>query len=247
MPLTLHLRADDAGLSLGTNAAIEAATLTCPNISLMAVCPAIEDAADRFRHRSGLCLGLHFTLNAEWKTVRWRPLSPPDRVPSLIAPDGLCYPNPWQLPPGVVYQPAHVEIELQAQLDRLRSLGLTIKYLDSHMAVLRTKPELEETARRFAAREGLIYLDNMPTLKHGPYSDSLDANLSRWAALLDAPPAPGSIAIFHPSQADGVMETLTEDASMLPTRDAERALLASPRFAALLREKDVRVLPFLNP
>jgi predicted glycoside hydrolase/deacetylase ChbG (UPF0249 family) len=244
MPLTLHLRADDAGLSPGTNAAIDAATLTCPNTSLMAVCPALEDAADRFRHRPGLCLGLHFTLNAEWNTLRWRPLSPPDRVPSLLAPDGFCFPNPWRLPEGVVYDPAHVEIELQAQLDLLRSLDLTIEYLDSHMAVLRTKPELEEAARRFAAREGLVYPDALPKLKHGPYGAGLDADLVRWAALLDAPAEPAAIALFHPAQADGVMETLTDDASMLPTRDAERALLASPRFAALLREKGATVLPF---
>ena len=247
MAFTLYLRTDDVGLSLGTNAAVEAATLTCPNIGLMAVCPAIEEAAERFRRRDDLCLGLHFTLNAEWDTVKWSPLSPPEQVPSLIQPDGFCFPNPWRLPAGVVYDPAHVLLELKAQLARLRGLGLAIRYLDSHMAVLHTHPELKTLARHFADEEGLFCPDDLPHFPHGGYGEGLEADLTRWAGLLDGATGECGMAVFHPSQADGVMETLTSDPSMLRNREAEHALLSSPRFAALLREKKVSTPPFLPP
>jgi len=250
MQPTLYLRADDAALSPGSNAAIEAATLTCPNIGLMAVGPALHDAAERFRSRSDLCLGLHFTLNSEWTSLRWGPLAPEERVPGLIQADGTFLPNPWRLPEGFAYDPLQVEAEMHTQLDKLRSLGLTIRYLDSHMACLRTRPELEDLARRFAEKEGLAYPDSMNKLKHGPCEGGLESALARWSALLDTLPGGPSIAIFHPAEADGVMETLAESPAQpgpLPVRQAERDLLSSPAFAALLQSKSITVQRFDRP
>lgn len=236
MSRILHLRADDAGLSPGTNAAIHAATVVCPNIGLIAVAPALSDAADRFRSLHNLCLGLHFTLNAEWANLRWGPAAPTSDVPSLIQPDGTFYPNPWQLPDGVVYQAEEVELELRAQLARLRALGLTIRYLDAHMACLNIRPDLQDLARRFADAEGLRYVDPLPKFRHGPYGPDLDQNLARWDQLLaDQHPSP-ALAIFHPASADGVLEHLSPDPTMATTRQAEAALLTSPRFRELLKK-----------
>ncbi|MDF3059167.1 MAG: YdjC family protein [Rariglobus sp.] len=247
MGATLYLRADDAGLSSGTNAAIDAASSVCPNIGLMAVAPAIEDAADRFRGRKELCLGFHVTLNSEWPEIPWRALAPAGSVQSLLKSPGFFYSNPWQLPPGASYDPAEVEIELHAQLDRLRKLGMDIRYMDSHMGVMHSTPVLEALARSFAAREGLEYPHLMPKLQHGPYTQNTPENLARWSRLLDT--ETGSfIAVFHPATADGIVECLSphEPGGVSPgmVRAAEAALLRAPEFATLLHAKDATVARF---
>ncbi len=238
---TLFLRADDAALSPGTNAAIDAATRNCPNLGLMATGPALADAAERFRGRNDVCLGLHFTLNSEWDHLRWGAVSPVNTVPHLLQKDGTFYPNPWRLPEGHSYPIVEVERELRAQLAQLRSLGLDIRYLDSHMAVFKTRPDLEELALRFAADEGLAYPDRIEGIAHGPYGPDLATDLTRWdQTLRDLDDRP-RLAVFHPAQADGVMETLRIDGPVLPTRAAEAALLASEEFTRLLQAQGVQI------
>ncbi|MFQ3671245.1 MAG: ChbG/HpnK family deacetylase [Verrucomicrobiia bacterium] len=237
---TLFLRADDAGLSPGTNRAIDAASSTCLNLGLMPPAPFLLDAIERFQQRSDLCLGLHFTLNSEWPSLRWGPVSPPQSVPSLVQPDGTFYPNPWNLPPGITYDLNDIQRELHAQLDRLRSLGLAIRYLDSHMVVFHTRPDLAEFARHFAAREGLAYPDDLPRLSHRTRDSDLATNLQHWRHLLQGLDESPRLAIFHPAEADGLMESLQIDHQpVLPPRQAEGCLLASAEFKQLLHDHQV--------
>lgn len=238
---TLFLRTDDVGLSLGTNLGASEATRTCPNLGLMATGPALAEAAERFRGRSDLCLGLHFTLNSEWDLLRWGPVSARETVASLVMADGTFYPNPWKLPPGVTYLVDEVERELRAQLQVLRKLGLNIRYFDSHMAVLKTRPELTELALRFAEAEGLAYPDHLEGIRHGPYGPDQDVNLARWVTILKELDERPRLAVFHPARPDGVMERLMLEGPILPTRAAECALLASDAFDQLLRDHGVRV------
>ena len=66
-PMHLITRADDAGLTVGTNRAIAAACATgaMRNAGLMAVAPAVEDTAEQLKGLPGAALGLHFALTCE--------------------------------------------------------------------------------------------------------------------------------------------------------------------------------------
>jgi chitin disaccharide deacetylase len=88
--IRLCLRGDDAGMSVGTNQAIEQAVRSgaCRNVSIMAAAPAWEDAALRFKDVPGLCVGLHVALNCEWDQPRWGPVARRERVVDLVEPDG---------------------------------------------------------------------------------------------------------------------------------------------------------------
>lgn len=199
----------------------------------MAPAPAVEEAAKRFGERSELCLGLHVTLNSEWPNYRWGPVSRVEAVPSLVEPDGFFYPNPWRLREGVHYRVEEVELEMAAQLNKLRRMGLQVRYMDSHMAVLKTRPDLWEAGMRFAAREGLVWVDGMETMSHGPYGPDLASDLERWKRLLAAYHQP-RLAIFHPAESDAILEALGAEPPILPARQAESRLLASPQFTLLL-------------
>lgn len=95
-PVYLITRADDCGSNATANRAI---MKTCDqgivkNVSRMACCHAIEEAARLFAGRDDICFGLHGTLNAEWDNVKWGPIMPTERVPSLVDERGHFWRHP---------------------------------------------------------------------------------------------------------------------------------------------------------
>src|SRR4051812_35977187 len=80
----LVVTADDFGISRGVNRGIVEAHRNglVTSASLMPNLPSAEDALTRATTCPDLGLGLHLTLTAG------RPLSPPDRVPTLVDADG---------------------------------------------------------------------------------------------------------------------------------------------------------------
>lgn len=155
--IRLIARADDAGSARTADRAIletiERGLVR--NVSLMAVGPSIEHAAELLAGRKEVCFGIHATLNAEWSDLRWGPASSAGAVPSLAEPgSGMFRPTPQaflQHPPLV----EEVLLELQAQLDRVRSLGFAIGYADQHMAFEWAMPQIAEPFDRWCEREGI--------------------------------------------------------------------------------------------
>lgn len=133
----LLARADDAGLNETANRAIRSTAVQgiVRNISLMAPAPAIEDAAEVLGDLGDrVDFGLHVTLTAEWENVRWGPLLPPKRVPSIRRGDGTFHFSVDELASGTP-DPQEMVSEVEAQLDRLTALGFSITYVDEHMNV----------------------------------------------------------------------------------------------------------------
>jgi hypothetical protein len=155
--LALITRADDCGLNRSTNYAIlEACEYgIARNVSLMAVCPEIEHAAELLAGRNDICFGLHVTLNAEWERLRWGPLLPVDNVPSLVQADGTLYETVAELEAHNP-RPAEVLAEIQAQYDRLRILGFAVRYADVHMAADRAVQGFEAMFDDWCRSTGLI-------------------------------------------------------------------------------------------
>ena len=131
----LLTRADDAGLNRSTNRAIRASVKQgiVRNVSVLATAPDLEDAAELLLDLDGLVdFGLHVCLTSEWKQPRYTPVS--GNAKSMIRSDG-------SFPAGVeelaTLEPDVDEVadEVRAQLERLRSLGFDVKYIDEHMLV----------------------------------------------------------------------------------------------------------------
>ena len=100
--------------------------------SLMVPCAWARDAASQYR---GEDLGVHLTLNAEWDTYRWGPVT---AGPSLLDAEG-------RLPRTIeeVWDRAdldEVRAELRAQVDQALRWGFDVTHLDSHMGTLQLDP-----------------------------------------------------------------------------------------------------------
>ena len=130
------VHADDLGMSHSVNAAtIKAFETGLVNSgSIMIPCPWVPEIAAYARANPQADLGLHLTLTSEWTNFRWAPVSPRDRVPSLLDKDGY-----FRLLESEAAKHAdikEVEIEVRAQIERAKALGIVPTHLDSHMGTL---------------------------------------------------------------------------------------------------------------
>ena len=151
----LIVHADDLGVTHATNeasiAALEKGTVS--SASVMANCPWLPEVAEWARENPDHDLGMHLVLTSEWRKLRWGSVASSDQVPSLLDESGYLKPLC-----GTLYEtakPEEVEIEIRAQIEKARSLGLNPTHLDSHMGCLVYHPDLFRVYLKVAREYGL--------------------------------------------------------------------------------------------
>ena len=153
---TLLIRCDDMGMSHSVNIAIKELIESglVFSTSVMFPCAWYQEAVDILKANPQIAVGIHLTLNAEWKNYRWGPVSGRDKVPSLVDENGYFLPSREKF---FANNPKteEVEIELRAQIERAMNSGLKISYLDYHMGTAVEKPEHRAIVEKLAKEYGL--------------------------------------------------------------------------------------------
>jgi chitin disaccharide deacetylase len=126
---------DDLGSSRAANVAVYDALRNgiATSSTLMVPCPWARDAASMYR---GEDVGVHLTLNAEWETYRWGPIT---HSPSLLDGDGgfpRTVQDTWDHG-----DTDEVRKECRAQIERAIIWGFDISHLDSHMGTLQLRAD----------------------------------------------------------------------------------------------------------
>lgn len=138
----LIIHADDLGVTHSENEAsikaFEEGSVTSASV-MMPTPWVLEAVAYAKKNPETHDLGLHLVLSSEWKNYKWGPVSPIDKVPSLIGEHGYFHSD--CLPEISVEE---VETELVAQIERAYAMGLEPTHIDSHMGCLFQTPELIE-------------------------------------------------------------------------------------------------------
>ncbi len=126
---------DDLGSSRSANVAVYEALRDglATSSTLMVPCPWARDAAAMYR---GEDVGVHLTLNSEWDTYRWGPIT---HSPSLLDGDG-------GFPRTVEDVWDHADLdevrkECRAQIERAIYWGFDVSHLDAHMGTLQLRAE----------------------------------------------------------------------------------------------------------
>jgi predicted glycoside hydrolase/deacetylase ChbG (UPF0249 family) len=151
----LIVHADDLGMAHSVNAAtIKAFETGLVNSgSIMVPCPWLSEIAEFARANPQADLGLHLTLTSEWTSFRWGPVSSRDRVSSLLDKNG--YFRLTESEAAAQADPKQVELEITAQIERARALGIQPTHLDSHMGTLYQNKALFEVFLRVARSQKL--------------------------------------------------------------------------------------------
>ncbi|HEY6783525.1 MAG TPA: ChbG/HpnK family deacetylase, partial [Gemmatimonadales bacterium] len=142
---TLIIRSDDAGMSHSVNMALARLIQTgLPlSISVMFPTPWYQEIVGILKQHPEVSVGIHLTLNSEWRNYRWGPIVGREAVPTLVDSNGYFFQSSEALHD---HHPdlGQVEKELRAQIDRALKSGLKIDYVDYHMGTAVEYPEFRE-------------------------------------------------------------------------------------------------------
>ena len=149
----LIVTADDFGLSLPVNEAVETAHRDgiLSAASLMVGAPAVDDAIARARSLPALGVGLHLTL------LEGRPVLPPEKVPGLVGPAGRFSSDPVRF--GVALfvsreMRSQARAEIRAQFERFAETGLVMDHINGHQH-FHLHPVVLQAILEIAPRYGL--------------------------------------------------------------------------------------------
>ena len=220
----LIVNCDDLGSSHAANAGVYEALRqgAATSASLMVPAPWAREAAAHYR---GDDVGVHLTLNAEYDTYRWGPIT---QAPSLLDGDG-------GFPRTVTDTWDHADLDevrrkCRAQVERAILWGFDVTHLDSHMGTLQLRPEFFDVYldlavdfglpvrlsggsteraigfpfRRLAAEEGVVFPD------HFVHVQALGSRAAIKAVLDGLRPGVTEVYV-HPAQDTPELRAITTD------------------------------------
>ena len=239
----LIVHADDLGMAHSVNeATIKAFKTGLVNSgSIMVPCGWLSEIAAYARANPQADLGLHLTLTSEWTPLRWGPVSPRDRVSSLLDKDG--YFNLTESEAAAKADPKQVEMEILAQIEKARALGIQPTHLDSHMGTLYQSKELFQLFMRVARSQKLPVRVAKAWFTRADFlAESLNADDVYIDRVLDINPsvAANDWAKFYSDAIKNLEPGITEIVIHLAHDDAEMqgATANHPNWGAAWRQRD---------
>jgi len=251
-PVYLVIRTDDAGMSHSVNMALERliATGLPVSVSVMFPTPWYQETVDILKRHPDISVGIHLTLNSEWKNYRWGPVLGRTAVPSLVDADGYFFPSSEALHqnhPNL----GEVEKELRAQVQRALGSGLKIDYVDYHMGTAVRYPEFRDIVERLAKEYGLGMSQYFGETRHDPqYSAAPPNKTDSLLAMVNRLHPRFNLVVTHVGIDNDELAALLDmnTSGPLPdmskNRQGELDALTSPRFSAALKARDVRLITY---
>jgi predicted glycoside hydrolase/deacetylase ChbG (UPF0249 family) len=251
-PVYLIIRTDDAGMSHSVNMALERliATGMPVSVSVMFPTPWYQETVDLLKRNPQVSVGIHLTLNSEWKNYRWGPVLGRTAVPSLVDADGYFFPSSEALHQN---HPSlqEVEKELRAQIDRAVHSGLKIDYVDYHMGTAVRYPEFREISERLAKEYGLGMSQYFGETRHDPqYSAAPPAKTDSLVAMVDRLRPPFNLVVTHVgidnAELGALLDMNTDGAlpDMSKNRQGELDAITSQRFRDAIKTHNVQLLTY---
>jgi predicted glycoside hydrolase/deacetylase ChbG (UPF0249 family) len=248
----LIIRTDDAGMSHSVNMALEKliATGLPVSVSVMFPTPWYQETVDILKRHPNVAVGVHLTLNSEWKNYRWGPVSGRSAVPTLVDADGYFFATSEALHqnhPDL----KEVEKELRAQIERARHSGLKIDYVDYHMGTVVRYPEFRDIAERLAKEYGLGMSQYFGDSRHdSQYGASPRDKTDSLVAIIDRLKPRFNLVVTHVGIDDaelGALLDMNTDGAlpeMSKNRQGELDALTSQRFRDAIKARNVQLLTY---
>lgn len=245
------LRFDDIGMNHAVNTAIaEVGKTGIPfSASVMFACPWYQEAVEILKQYPNADVGVHLTLTAEWKNYKWGPITGRSAVPSLVDSLGYFFPSTTAFQNNA-YKLAEVEKELSAQIERAIGSGLKITYIDPHMGIALSTPELTKLTEKLAKKyklaistltEETYFGESYHDMWAEPVASKKESFMKVLAGLTNA--APANMIILHIAQSTPEMDAMNDlNSSMMGNnvsahRQAELNMVLSKDFLDQVNKK----------
>lgn len=152
----LLIRCDDMGMCHSVNMAVERLIKkgVVFSVSVMFACPWYKEAVNILKAHPEVGVGIHLTLNSEWRDYKWGPVSGKETVPTLVDQNGHFWESEEDFKKANV-KLEEVEKELRAQIKRAKATALRIDYIDYHMGTAVSTPELRKLVESLAQEYNL--------------------------------------------------------------------------------------------
>jgi predicted glycoside hydrolase/deacetylase ChbG (UPF0249 family) len=256
--IRLLVRADDLGAAHAIN---EASIKACKegiarSVEIIAPGPWFLEAVRLLKENPEIDVGVHLCLTSEWENVKWRPLTGPS---SITDRDGYFYPTVRQrkdFPPGTGLleanpNPAEVERELRAQIEKVREHLPRTSHLSVHMGAATSTPELRAITQKLALEYRLI-LESAGTkgIGWGPRKFETPET-QKEPALLDllAKLQPGTWMFVEHCGFDGPEMRAMGHAgypNVAQDREGVTRAFTSERVKALLKERGIKLVSYAD-
>ncbi|HJU68263.1 MAG TPA: ChbG/HpnK family deacetylase [Gemmatimonadaceae bacterium] len=251
-PTYLIIRSDDAGMShsvnMGLRRLIESGLPV--SISVMFPTPWYQETVEILKAHPSVSVGIHLTLNSEWKNYRWGPVLGRVAVPSLVDAEGFFFPAAdtlYRNRPDLT----EVERELRAQIERALRSGLRIDYVDYHMGTVMRHPEFRAIAERLAREFSLGMSGYFGETSHDPqYAAAPSAKIDSLVAMIQRLEPGLNLVVTHVGIDDAELGALIDMNTSFPLpdmskhRQGELDALTSRRFTETLKARNIRLITY---
>lgn len=259
-PSKLILRVDDIGMTHATNQGLrDLAALDIPfAASVMFNTPWHQEAVEILRANPQISVGVHLTLNAEWRHYRWGPIAGRNEVPSLINNKGYFYPSTAEFLQQEI-DLDEVRLELEAQIKRAIATGLPIEYVDYHMRTALANDEMiavvTALAKQYQLRMSMRMGEAYTTMFDVPIKDKAATFLAHLDHKLEADKV--NMLIIHAARPNPEMQALidlnnpvmnTQDMQPLVAqhRAAELEMLLSPEVQKRFKDGSIKLINYAD-
>jgi predicted glycoside hydrolase/deacetylase ChbG (UPF0249 family) len=248
----LIIRTDDAGMSHSVNLALEKLISSgLPvSVSVMFPTPWYQETVELLKRHPDTSVGIHLTLNSEWKNYRWGPVLGRTAVPTLVDSNGYFFASSEALHqnhPNL----NEVERELRAQIERAVHSGLKIDYVDYHMGTASRYPEFREIAERLAREYNLGMSGYFGEGNNSPQYDAApNAKTDSLVAMLDRLHPPFNLLVTHvgiDNEELGALVDMNTDgplADMSKNRQGELNAVTSQRFSDAVKARNIKLITY---
>lgn len=255
----LIINADDFGMCHATNAAIFRSLtegVVC-STTLMVPCPWALHAMHLLAAHPEIPFGVHLTVLSDGADYRWGPLTPRDKVPSLVDETGYFY--RFDRMPEFLAQIRldEVELEFRAQIETVLAAKLKPTHLDWHAVRIAMRPDIFDLMLKLAREYGLalrvreralienVQRRGLPTNDHdfldSYFLDTVD-KAARYAQLLRDLPLGLNEWAVHPGLEDAELLTIEPDGASV--RQADLDSMVSVQVREVIQQEGIILLSY---
>jgi predicted glycoside hydrolase/deacetylase ChbG (UPF0249 family) len=253
------VNADDFGMYPAINEAVARAFNEgiVRSTSLMVPCPGASQAIQLLKANPDIRFGVHLSVIRDIDGYHWGPLSPADRVPSLLDEKGEFCSAGRMSEMLARARLDELELEFRAQIEAVLGAGLEPTHLDWHCLRNGGREDVFDMSFGLAREYGLAlrvasgpYIDRvqsqgLPTADYDlldSFRLSLDDKTARYAQLLrNLPPGLSEWAV-HPGLGSAESQALDPDGWRVRRTDFD--FLVSPLAREIIRQEGITLLGY---